>query len=120
MDLTEARSGFYCDMSALSPVERVRQGERLRAVRALIQQTRERPDGFSVRLPADPQAFLAAADRLSLERRCCPFLDVRLEWTRNDEVWLSLTGPERCQTLHHARDRGRSGRRRGLVSRDPH
>jgi hypothetical protein len=42
--------------------------------------------------PADAAVFLQLAEWISLERRCCPFLEFALEWKQDDSVSVRLTG----------------------------
>ena len=81
-----------CLPNALDKAERQRQHELLESVQALRVETRELPNGFAFRLPAEAQVFRDAAEWVSLERRCCPFLEFTLEWRRDETVWVHLTG----------------------------
>jgi len=54
--------------------------------------TRERPDGYAVRVPSDPALFLQVAEWITLERRSCPFLSFGPDWSESEAVWLRLTG----------------------------
>ncbi|MCE7947929.1 MAG: hypothetical protein DYG88_10920 [Chloroflexi bacterium CFX4] len=55
-------------------------------------------DGYRFRLPADAETLVRAAEFISLERLCCPFLSFRLEVTP-EAVWLALTS---FQAAHSA------------------
>lgn len=46
--------------------------------------------GYRFKLPADAETLVMAAEFISLERLCCPFLRFRLE-VAPAEVWLTLT-----------------------------
>lgn len=81
-----------CLPHVLDKAERQRQQELLESVHAVRVETRELPNGFAFRLPAEAQVFRDAAEWVSLERRCCPFLEFSLEWRRDDTVWVHLTG----------------------------
>ena len=88
-------SPLACDMSAIGPGLRGRHvanaGELFRAV----EQIRELPGGYAFRLPADADTLLKAAEFISLERLCCPFLGFALEVEpEGGAVWLRLTGRE--------------------------
>ena len=52
--------------------------------------------GYRFRLPADAETLVMAAEFISLERLCCPFLRFRLEVVLA-EVWLALTSLEPAQ-----------------------
>lgn len=62
---------------------------------AVVLEARELPDGYAFRLPTDPEVLLLAAEDLSMERLCCPFLRFTLEIEPNGgPVWLRFTGGE--------------------------
>jgi hypothetical protein len=83
---------FACRVNALDKSQRKRQQELIELVRRSAQETQELPDGFAFRLAGDPTLFRQAAEWVSLERRCCPFVHFTLEWKRDDTVWIALTG----------------------------
>lgn len=56
------------------------------------QAVNELPDGFALRLRPDAGVFAQVAEWITLERRCCPFLTLALEWSARDVVTLSLRG----------------------------
>lgn len=61
-------------------------------MKAAARERRELPDGYAIAFAADPQLFRDLAEWITLERRCCPFLTLGLEWSADDVVWLRLTG----------------------------
>jgi hypothetical protein len=81
-----------CRANALDKTERKRQHELLDLVRRSAQATQDLLDGFAIRLASDPALFQQAAEWVSLERRCCPFVAFTLEWKRDDTVWITFTG----------------------------
>jgi hypothetical protein len=81
-----------CRTNALDKTQRKRQQELLDLVRRSAQATQELPDGYAFRLAADPALFQQAAEWVSLERRCCPFVQFTLDWKRDDAVWIAFTG----------------------------
>ena len=88
-------SPIACDMSAIEPGLRaghVATGGRL--FRA-AEEIRELPDGYAFRLPNESETLREAAEFISLERLCCPFLGFALDVEpENGPVWLRLTGRE--------------------------
>jgi hypothetical protein len=82
-----------CRPYALDAVQRERQRALLAEVRQLAIGTEELPDGMAVRFPAEAAVFLKVAEWISLERRCCAFLDFALEWKEAGGVSARLTGP---------------------------
>jgi hypothetical protein len=87
-----AETAIACRADALDRAQRRRQQELLQAVRTSALGLQELPDGYAVRLAADPAQFQLAAEWIALERRCCPFLEFALEWRQDDSVWVRLTG----------------------------
>ena len=62
------------------------------AMRTARTDVRELPDGYAVGFGADPALFVQVAEWITLERRCCPFLDFGLDWFGAETVRLRLTG----------------------------
>ena len=88
-------SPIACDMSAIEPGARGRHvataGELFRAVEEIV----ELPGGYAFRLSNDSDTLLKAAEFVSLERLCCPFLGFVLEVEpEGGPAWLRLTGRE--------------------------
>ena len=66
-----------------------------KAVYAAVQEVRELPDGYALRLPSDAETLVRTAQYMSLDRLCCQFL--RFEISADPGVgplWLRLIGPE--------------------------
>jgi hypothetical protein len=54
--------------------------------------------GVCFRYSSDPALFARIAELVSLEHRCCPFLDFRLEWKgAEDSPSLVITGGARLK-----------------------
>ena len=67
-------SPIACDMSAIEPglrAEHIATGGR---VFRAAEEIRELADGYAFRLPGESDVLLKAAEFISLERLCCPFL----------------------------------------------
>jgi hypothetical protein len=97
-----------CSLNALDTIQRARQLECRRVIRAATGETRELSDGYALQLGPDPEVFLKAAEWITLERRCCPFLNFKLELKNDGDAWLWLTGPEGSKAFLD--DAMRSGR----------
>jgi hypothetical protein len=87
-----------CRPHALDQAQRERQRALLAEVSGQAKGTDELPDGIALRFPAEDAVFLKVAEWISLERRCCAFLDFALEW-RAEGVRVRLTGPEGVKEL---------------------
>ncbi|HYY57815.1 MAG TPA: hypothetical protein VE842_10825 [Pyrinomonadaceae bacterium] len=82
-----------CDMTALSAAQRERQQVLMKQFHASVQETQGLGDGYAFRLEADAETILRAAEFITIERLCCPFLNFELEvGPAGSPVWLRLTG----------------------------
>ena len=81
-----------CRPHTLDRVQRKRQQELLDLMHRSAQAREELPKGFAFRLPAEVALFQKAAEWISLERLCCPFVRFALEWKDDDTVWVRLEG----------------------------
>jgi hypothetical protein len=81
-----------CRAHALDKAQRQRQQALLDKVRRTVLGKQDLPDGLALTFAADAGVFLELAEWVSLERRCCPFLDFALEWNREDVMSVRLTG----------------------------
>ena len=62
---------------------------------ALVQEVRELPDGYALRLPNDTDTFAHTTRFVAHERECCPFLNIALERSAGGgPFWLQITGQE--------------------------
>ena len=92
---TRKESPLACDMSAIEPDRREQHIATAGQVFRAIMDIQELPDGYAFCLPNEPDTLLKAAEFISLERLCCPFLGFVLEIEPEvGSVWLRLTGRE--------------------------
>lgn len=86
-------SPIACVMAALSDEQRQRRKELEGRLGTSIEEVRELPDGYAVRLPSESQAVRDVAEFITYERLCCPFLDFELAVEREGgPLWLRLKG----------------------------
>jgi hypothetical protein len=79
-------------MAAIPPAERENHRRATRRLVASATSIQETPDGVAFQLAAGDYA--AAAEFVSLERLCCPFLRFELGVTPGKgPVWLRIIGP---------------------------
>jgi hypothetical protein len=78
-------------MGAFSPDERQRYGTLRARVMDAVQQVMETPRGFRACL-AGTVAAGEIEEWISLERRCCPFLELSLRPAGDTLLWLDLEG----------------------------
>jgi hypothetical protein len=81
-----------CRPHALDKAQRKRQQELLDLMHRSARGHAELSDGYGFRLAPEPALFRSAAEWISLERLCCPFVRFALEWQTDDAVWVRLTG----------------------------
>ena len=82
-----------CDMTALNAAQRERQRVLMKMFHASIQEAEGLDDGYAFRLRADGATILAAAEFITIERLCCPFLTFELTvGAADDPVWLKVSG----------------------------
>lgn len=85
------RPPLACNLGAMTAQQRERHRTLGAALRKEIQEILELPDGFAFRLP--PGAWSVAAEFVSLESLCCPFVRFVLEMPEDaGPLRLSLTG----------------------------
>jgi hypothetical protein len=88
-------SPFACNVAPFTPDQRARWQELGAEWRKQVSDIRELPDGFALRLPSAAEAILKAAEWMTLDRLCCPFMSFVLEIeAEGGPVWLRLTGRE--------------------------
>jgi hypothetical protein len=80
-----------CNMTAFTPDDR-RRYDALRArVMAAIDDVIELPNGYRARLGSGASVG-ETAEWISLEQRCCPFIEMTLQLNEGGAVWIELTG----------------------------
>ena len=65
-------------MTALNAEQRERQQVLMKNFHASIQETEVLDDGYAFRMEANVATILAAAEFITIERLCCPFLTFEL------------------------------------------
>jgi hypothetical protein len=93
--VTQQLSGFYCNLKALSPEERVRQRELSQAIALAKLETKELQDGYAFRLQETKVSVTDLAEWVAAERKCCPFFDFEISLGREGgALWLKLRGAD--------------------------
>ncbi len=88
---TAPQAAPACDLHALDTAQRAERAHLAHQLHILALETRELPDGYAVRYPADTLSTVAAF--VALERRCCPFFRFTLTLDPADgPLHLSITG----------------------------
>ena len=92
---TELKAQFFCDLAAMNAEQRARYRHVTQQMRATTPVIEELSDGYALRFNVDPSLCLIVAEFMTLERLCCPFLDLTLELVREGgPMQLKLTGRE--------------------------
>ncbi len=87
-----------CVLTALTRDQREREGVLLQEHLASVREVKEREDGYSFRYDPDMSLFARMAELVTLEHRCCPFLNFELEWAgANANPWLHIRGGARVK-----------------------
>lgn len=83
---------IVCDRSGLTSSEPGRQRELWAALVADAEEKRELEEGYSLKLPVGRLGD--AAELMDIEKRCCGFLDLRLDARASEShIWFTLSGP---------------------------
>src|SRR5260370_39403224 len=91
--VTKSESPLACNLGAFTASEKPRYIELRGMVAVAVIGKRELPDGIALHVATDRIALADLAEWISLERKCCPFFDFRIEVAREaGTVWVSLTG----------------------------
>jgi hypothetical protein len=92
---TELKTQFFCDLAAMNGEQRARYRNVTQQMRAATPVIEELSDGYALRFGVDSSLCLIVAEFMTLERLCCPFLDLTLEIAREGgSIHLKLTGSE--------------------------
>jgi hypothetical protein len=82
-----------CRLDALGRDEQVRRAALAEQVTARFAEVRETDDGYAARLTTDPALARDVMEWILLERRCCPFLRLEVEFMpASDTMWLGFGG----------------------------
>ena len=91
----QSQSPLACDMTAIPVSKRETHLKTSRSLFSDIKEIRELPDGYEFRLEDNASVLLKAAEFISLEKLCCPFLAFSLGVeAEGGRVWLGLCGRE--------------------------
>ena len=94
-EATAGQPGFYCNLKAITPSERIRHGILSWRLKEARIETKELPDGYAFRLDSEKISIANVADWITNEKKCCPFFDFEVEWGREGSpLWLKLRGSE--------------------------
>jgi hypothetical protein len=92
-EIPAAEIPIACDLDAISASDRPRYNQLRGMLGAAAIGKRELPDGIAIKIATERMTLAQVAEWISHERKCCPFMDFRIDIGSNSgPVWLSLTG----------------------------
>lgn len=83
-----------CRLDALTELQLARRRGLLERLATALVRMDETTTGFRLRYAEDADVYRAAAEWVTLERQCCPFLNFRLTWNRHEGPALELGGAD--------------------------
>jgi hypothetical protein len=96
----EATPVFACTLKAISAADRARYNELVKRIRSAIRDRSQVSNGYAFTLDSKSVTLPEAAERVSMERKRCPFLTLQLSASGNQAGWLlTLTGPPGVKPL---------------------
>lgn len=99
----DASTVFACNLKAISATERPRYNTLVKRVREAIRDRTETSNGYAFKLDSKTITLPEAAEWISMERLCCPFLTLQLSAAGSQPHWvLTLAGPEGVKPLLQA------------------
>ncbi|MCF7803931.1 MAG: hypothetical protein K9N46_01345 [Candidatus Marinimicrobia bacterium] len=88
-----SKKPIACDLSVFNETERERHAYLAEHFQSDVLGKEETDDGFRFKYPASQSHLERLILWIDMERRCCPFLDFKIEIKGNAETcWVSLTG----------------------------
>jgi hypothetical protein len=93
-------SPLICNDGALSPAQLARLVAVLKELRSARQETRELPDGYSIRLPVSTPMIQDVAEFMAILRLCSPYFEAVLQVEcEGGPLWLRMTGRQGVKEL---------------------
>jgi hypothetical protein len=92
-----------CNPKAISAEQKPRYAALTKRLRTAARGMQDLPDGYAIRLDSQAITLPEAAEWISMERLCCPFLKFELSTSGNQSEWtLKLTGPAGSKAILEA------------------
>lgn len=92
-DMKKEETIFACNPSAMNKEQRARYSVLTKQLFASKTGIQELPDGYAVGFSANPQTIKDAAEFITYERLCCPFLNFEMT-VEGENLSLRLKGEE--------------------------
>lgn len=91
-EMSQASAAIACNLDALLPAERSRRSELAQTIRKSATSIEETDRGYRLQLSNDAEICKRALELILLERRCCPFLSIELEFPPGDGAVVLVVG----------------------------
>jgi hypothetical protein len=89
------QSKFYCNIKALTPVERAHHKQLTEKLLAARKETVETEKGYELQFSPSNVSLAELSDWVAAESKCCPFFDFHIDLEREGSLLcLRLTGEE--------------------------
>jgi hypothetical protein len=86
-------SPIACNLGALDEGQRERRAELAVRLQSSVREIVQIADGYAFRLQSNDKILLEIAEFVSLERRCCPFLNFQISLNEGDDaITFRLSG----------------------------
>jgi hypothetical protein len=93
LDVANEPIPVACRIGAFSPEEQQRHSALMEQLAPIMKSPRELENGYAFPFEEEAAQFLTVAEWITLERKCCPFLEFHLDWgPQTDTPELRLTG----------------------------
>ena len=90
--------GLACNIQAIGAAQRPRYDDLVSRLRTAMRERRELPDGYSYSLDSRTITLPEAAEWITMERLCCPFLMFQLE-VAGEACRLTMSGPDGAKAI---------------------
>jgi hypothetical protein len=101
--VSQSPPALACNTKAIAESDRPRYKALVEKLGRAIREKRELPNGYSLVLEERAISLAETGEWISFERKCCPFLSMRMEVTGGGPgITLSLTGPEGVKAVLQA------------------
>jgi hypothetical protein len=98
--MTPSQTPLVCNIRALTTEQRARHRALAQDLFADRSRVQELSDGYALRLPLETDWAQRVAEFMTLEHRCCPFLQLGLSLEPNaNDMQLRLTGTPEAKAL---------------------
>jgi hypothetical protein len=98
MSTSHSNIPLACDMNVFTPSERELHVQTTQELLQSVKDIRAAENGYEFSFPNTSEILAGAAEFISKERLCCPFLEFTMRVSPyNEPISLLLTGPEGTQ-----------------------